>query len=113
MSKKFFNNIHKSNKKCLLVSSYLLARTSVWSYRTTQVPWTDFVKFMLVKFNKIYRPHSVRLKLKKKSTSTLHAELRILKSISRHLRDENNRHGRAREADITVNLLNIILHRVD
>jgi hypothetical protein len=43
----------------------------------------------------------------------LRAELRIFKSISRHLRDEYNRHGRAREADKTVKLLNIILYRVD
>jgi len=50
---------------------------------------------------------------KKKSTATLPAELRIFKPISRHLREEYIGHSTTREADKTVSLLNIILHRVD
>jgi hypothetical protein len=45
--------------------------------------------------------------------ATLHEELHIFKSISRDLRDKYNKHGSVREADKTVNYLNIALCHVD
>ena len=71
---------------------------------------------MLGIFYEIYGQHSVWLKLQKTHThrkSTLHEELGIFKSISRHLREKYNKHGTAREADKTVNHLNILLRHVD